>query len=119
MINDQSITFSRFGESTLGADGRTTPAVPTDIVTRGSLQPMGRGDIKQLDVSGAKTTSAYWYMTTTLLQNGDEDLETEADTCTIKGKTYTVFDVAEYESGFMPGMSYNECVLIEVKEETT
>lgn len=120
MINDSSITFSRYGESILGADGKmTAAAAPTSIPTRGSLQPMGKGAVRQLDIVGSKSVKAYWYMTRTELFYGDEDDETEADTCVIGGKTFIVFDVADNSSAFMPTMSYFECVLIEVKEETT
>jgi hypothetical protein len=117
LIKQTPLTFKRYGESDTDDNGYTIDAVDELLEVKGSLQPAGSGDVQRIKASGVDARSVYKYYTTTLLRNTNEEDRTVADTTTIDGRKYEVFDTGDWSKTVLRNVAHYKTLLVRVSKK--
>lgn len=116
LMEQTSLTFSRYGEETKDDWGFPVESTPVDVPTRGSLQPLSYGDRQKILPEGYWTADSRIYYTKTKLRNADTTLQLPPDECTIDGKKFLVLDAGDWATN-MSRLAHYKVILV-AKEPT-
>jgi hypothetical protein len=96
LIKDIPLTFYRFGEQEIDDNGNLVNTEATMISTKGSLQPLQKGDITLLQEGGLAVDGSRIYYTKTKLKGADPYGQTQPDEVEIDGVVHEVFDPEDW-----------------------
>jgi hypothetical protein len=117
LMNDTTLTFTRYGEQVLDDSGSITTGVGTEFTTQGSLQPFRLGDMQEIGLEGRKTKDFRRFYTRTKLNNADPHQQTQADSCVIGGQVFEVYDNGDWATTSMfPSMIHYKAILVKREE---
>jgi hypothetical protein len=117
LLKETPLTFSRYGESDTDDNGYAVDDVDNTLQAYGSLQPLGSGDTQRIKADGVDAYSAYCYYTKTLLVNTNTKNRTTADTTSIDGRKYEVYDAGDWNKTILRNVAHYKVILVRVSKK--
>ena len=113
ILGQQPVTLTRRAAGTRGSDGRFVPGAAAATTIQASVQPTPGKDLDRLP-EGERSRDSRTAFTTSTLATADQAAGTPADTITVDGATFEVYQVQAWpSSGPLP---HYKVLLLELAE---